>query len=253
MAVQIQVRRDTAANWTSNDPTLASGEIGLETNTGKVKFGDGSTAWTALDYIASAISHDSLVDVSADDHHAQSHNISSHSDTTATGAELETLTDGSETALHSHGSAGIVVQVVRYDTNSCVASLTTIPFDDTIPQNDEGYEFMTCAITPTNASNKLKIDVIFNVESDYAMLTLALFQDSTADAINASGAWPGHDTWNICTLSHYMTAGTTSETTFKLRAGSTQSTFTCMNGRGDATRKYGGVAISSITITEIAV
>lgn len=51
MAVQIQVRRDTAANWTSNDPTIASGEIGLETDTGKVKIGDGSTAWTSLKYL----------------------------------------------------------------------------------------------------------------------------------------------------------------------------------------------------------
>ncbi len=51
MAVQIQSRRDTAANWTSNDPTLATGEIGIETDTIKVKVGDGATAWTALDYI----------------------------------------------------------------------------------------------------------------------------------------------------------------------------------------------------------
>ncbi|KKL07037.1 hypothetical protein LCGC14_2590060, partial [marine sediment metagenome] len=34
MAVQIQSRRDTAANWTSNNPTLAAGEIGIETDTG---------------------------------------------------------------------------------------------------------------------------------------------------------------------------------------------------------------------------
>ena len=54
MAVQIQSRRDTAANWTSNDPTLAAGEIGFETDTGKVKVGDGATAWTALDYLADA-------------------------------------------------------------------------------------------------------------------------------------------------------------------------------------------------------
>ncbi len=40
-------------------------------------------------------------------HHNEAHTIVSHSDTTATGAELETLTDGSETALHSHaGAAG---------------------------------------------------------------------------------------------------------------------------------------------------
>ena len=52
MAIQIQLRRDTAANWTSEDPTLASGELGVETVTGKLKIGDGSTAWTALDYFA---------------------------------------------------------------------------------------------------------------------------------------------------------------------------------------------------------
>ena len=47
---RIQNRRDTAANWTSTNPTLGSGEIGVETNTGKFKIGDGSTAWTSLAY-----------------------------------------------------------------------------------------------------------------------------------------------------------------------------------------------------------
>lgn len=46
-AAQIQVRRDTAANWTSENPTLASGEIGFETDTNKLKIGDGATAWNA--------------------------------------------------------------------------------------------------------------------------------------------------------------------------------------------------------------
>ena len=50
----IQVRRDTAANWTSVNPTLAAGEIGFETNTNKFKFGTGSTAWTSLPYAAAA-------------------------------------------------------------------------------------------------------------------------------------------------------------------------------------------------------
>lgn len=49
----IQVRRDTAANWTSTDPTLAAGELGLETDTGRVKAGDGSTAWSSLNPINS--------------------------------------------------------------------------------------------------------------------------------------------------------------------------------------------------------
>ena len=50
MSVQIQLRHDTAANWTSANPTLAAGEAGVETNTRKVKLGDGSTAWTSLAY-----------------------------------------------------------------------------------------------------------------------------------------------------------------------------------------------------------
>ena len=50
MARKIQVRRDTAANWTTENPTLAQGEIGLETDTGKGKIGDGSTAWASLAY-----------------------------------------------------------------------------------------------------------------------------------------------------------------------------------------------------------
>jgi len=52
MAVQIQIRRGTAANWTSANPTLAEGELGYETDTGKLKAGDGSTAWTSLSYIS---------------------------------------------------------------------------------------------------------------------------------------------------------------------------------------------------------
>lgn len=50
MADMIQLRRDTAANWTSANPTLAQGEPGVETDTGKIKVGDGSTAWASLSY-----------------------------------------------------------------------------------------------------------------------------------------------------------------------------------------------------------
>lgn len=52
MSTRWQTKRDTAANWTTNDPILLSGEWGYETDTGKIKIGDGATAWTALDYVA---------------------------------------------------------------------------------------------------------------------------------------------------------------------------------------------------------
>lgn len=52
MAVQtqFQFRRGTAAQWTSANPTLAAGEFGYETDTGKAKIGNGSTAWSSLSY-----------------------------------------------------------------------------------------------------------------------------------------------------------------------------------------------------------
>lgn len=50
VSTKILHRRDTAANWTSTNPTLAAGELGFETDTLKFKVGDGSTAWTSLKY-----------------------------------------------------------------------------------------------------------------------------------------------------------------------------------------------------------
>lgn len=65
MAGRIQLRRGTAANWTSANPTLAAGEVGVETDTGYAKVGDGTLAWTSLDYVdqrAVALLGDHLVD-----------------------------------------------------------------------------------------------------------------------------------------------------------------------------------------------
>ena len=50
MPYQIQFRNDTSTNWTSVNPVLAQGELGLETDTSKYKIGDGTTAWNSLSY-----------------------------------------------------------------------------------------------------------------------------------------------------------------------------------------------------------
>jgi len=50
MPTKIQLRRDTAADWTSNNPTLSEGEFGWESDTNRFKIGDGSAAWNSLDY-----------------------------------------------------------------------------------------------------------------------------------------------------------------------------------------------------------
>ncbi len=46
----IQIRSDTAANWTATNPMLLNGEIGLETDTGKAKIGNGAATWSTLAY-----------------------------------------------------------------------------------------------------------------------------------------------------------------------------------------------------------
>lgn len=51
MAIKILHRRDTAAEFTSENPTVNQGELCFETDTNKIKVGDGSTSWTSLPYI----------------------------------------------------------------------------------------------------------------------------------------------------------------------------------------------------------
>jgi hypothetical protein len=48
MAIRIQIRRDTAANWTSANPVLRAGEFGVETDTLKFKIGNGTSTWTQI-------------------------------------------------------------------------------------------------------------------------------------------------------------------------------------------------------------
>jgi len=56
VVTQIQIRRGTAAQWTSANPTLAAGEWGFESDTNKAKIGTGSAAWNSLSYIITGAS-----------------------------------------------------------------------------------------------------------------------------------------------------------------------------------------------------
>jgi len=149
--------------------------------------------------------------------------------------------------------SGSVIQMVNSQDGAVATGTTVMPWDDTIPQNTEGDQYLSKAITPNNASNLLKIDIVCmfgaSITDD---ITVALFQDSTAGAlaaiaINSRGGSGGN---YVATFTHWMTAGTTSATTFKVRAGLNSAGTTTFNGLS-AARKLGGVAASSITITEI--
>jgi len=163
----------------------------------------------------------------------------------------DAIVDSGTLAVNSRGT---VLQVVNTQDGADASGTGTIALDDSIPQIGEGDEVMSLAITPTSATSKLKIDVVCFVSSTVAnRIVSSLFQDSTANALAAGGMYI-EETYvmNPLVFSHYMTAGTTSATTFKVRvAQQSAGTFT-FNGR-NSNPLYGGVIASSITITEIAV
>jgi hypothetical protein len=150
--------------------------------------------------------------------------------------------------------AGNILQVVNFQTGAVATGTTIIPIDDTIPQNTEGTEYMTLAITPTNASSKLLINVqaFLSHSAGDAWMMGAIFQDSTANALAAFANYQNIGTNpNSLSFNHYMTAGTASLTTFKFRGGTNQAGTTTFNGNSGV-RLLGGTAASSITIMEIA-
>ncbi len=144
-----------------------------------------------------------------------------------------------------------VQQIVATQTGAAATGTTLVPWDDTIPQIGEGDEYMTRAITPKSATSQLLIEVTFNFSNSGAdVITVALFQDATNNALKAVASAVLDET-NV-KFSHLMTSGTTSATTFKVRAGPNSGGTLTFNGNTGA-RKLGGVMASSIVITEIGV
>jgi hypothetical protein len=79
----IQNRRGTAAQWTTANPVLSVGELGLETDTLKIKFGNGTNTWTALSYAAQT-------DISGKANTVHTHTTADITDMTAIGDSLAT-------------------------------------------------------------------------------------------------------------------------------------------------------------------
>lgn len=147
---------------------------------------------------------------------------------------------------------GCVLQVQNYQTGIIASASATIPTDNNIPQNTDGTEFLAVSITPKSSINKLKITVNCFVGCTVSTnVHMALFQDSTANALAATTQMADTAQRAIgLTLCHYMTAGTTSSTTFKVRMGPATAGSIYLNGNAGL-QYFGGVGASSITIEEI--
>ena len=181
-------------------------------------------------------------------------------DTLVGKATTDTLTNKSIAATQLTGTiaasalpSGSILQIVRSQTSAVATGTTILPNDNTIPQITEGTQFLSLAITPTSATSKLLIQYEINASTTAgAAISSALFQDSTASAI-AAGNFTQATNWSVrYPLTYYMTSGTTSSTTFTVRAGLETAGTICLNGNGAGVRYFGGVNYSSITITEIA-
>jgi len=146
---------------------------------------------------------------------------------------------------------GVVQQIVSTVSNTESTGTATFPADDTIPQNTEGTEFITCAITPTSATNRLRIFYRAQSSSSAAgTVVTALFQDSNADALCTSFEVNGSvNATRQCIINFDMVAGTTSETTFKIRKGATAASTIYFN-RGTSGGVFGDTMYSTITIIE---
>lgn len=147
---------------------------------------------------------------------------------------------------------GDVVQVQRTATGAVSTGTTQLPLDDTIPQNTEGDEYMTQAITPTASANLLRVVSQWCGSHSAAApnLIAALFQDTTADALAAvmvSAAQLGPD---VVPLRYQKVSGATATTTFKIRAGANAAGTTTFNGASGG-RFFGGVYNSFLEVQEI--
>lgn len=147
----------------------------------------------------------------------------------------------------------VVSQTGQVSTASVTTGTTQIPLDNTIPQNTEGDQVMTASITPKSATSFLYITVVLNFGFSVspAAVTVALFQDSTANALGAGASFIGNvGVPQQLVLQFIMISGTTSSTTFKVRAGGNTAGTITFNGAAGA-GLFGGALLSSITIREV--
>ena len=131
MAIQIQLRRGTASQWTAANTLLAQGEIGLETDTSKLKLGDGSTLWNSLSYFSAG---SGVTAVTATSPVASSGGLTPViSMPAATTSVSGYLTSTDWTTFNSKGSgtvtsvAALTLGTTGTDLSSTVANSTTTP------------------------------------------------------------------------------------------------------------------------------
>ena len=154
-------------------------------------------------------------------------------------------------------NTGNIIQTIHKDYRPFFSTTALIPLDDTIPQNTEGAEVFTQAITPSSTSNKILITVVLNIVNSITtnLHSAALFRDSIADSIAAGWALcPSNNAPNSPMVINFLDSpATTSAVTYKVRVGySGGSSSTVQVNGGSGTRYLGGALGSGMTLREVA-
>ena len=173
VVTQIQFRRDTAANWTSTNPTLAAGELGFETDTGLFKIGNGSTAWTSLTYAVSVTASSTTTLTNKD--------LTSGTNTFPT--SLATLT-GTQTLTNKTLTAPIITYSVNAQTGT---TYTFVASDAGAIVTASNSSALTYSI-PTNASVPFAIGSQITVISIGTGLTTLQAVTSGTTTVLSTGA-----------------------------------------------------------------
>ena len=114
VVTSIRLRRGTAAQWTQTNPVLAAGEVGIETNTRKFKFGNGTSPWTSLDYAVGSVATEGITVEWAD--------VTGKPSTFPPSAHTHTKADITDFA-HTH----TVSQITDYDKTAGTVLSDTAP------------------------------------------------------------------------------------------------------------------------------
>ena len=161
-------------------------------------------------------------------------------------------TDGAPT-----GGGGGIIQIIHKDYRDFFSTSALIPLDDTIPQNTEGAEVFTQAITPKFNTSKVLIKVVLNLSNSNAsnLHTAAIFRDSVANSIAAGWAkCVGTNAPSSPMVINFLDSpATTSAVTYKVRIGYSagSSSVVQVNG-GSGTRYLGGALASGMTLMEVS-